>query len=50
MTFIVSVRGEVYQKDLGEESASIAASIDAFDPDESWTLIEALDGRGGGSS
>jgi uncharacterized protein (DUF1684 family) len=35
MTFVVSHRGEVYQKDLGEFSG-----MDAYDPDDSWTLVE----------
>ena len=37
MTFVVDQRGLVYQKDLGDETASAAAAITAFDPDESWT-------------
>jgi hypothetical protein len=35
MTFVVSHRGEVYQKDLGEFSG-----MDAYDPDDSWALVE----------
>jgi Protein of unknown function (DUF2950) len=36
MTFIVNHRGIVYQKDLGPDTASLADSITAFDPDSSW--------------
>jgi hypothetical protein len=35
MTFVVSHRGKVYQKDLGEFSG-----MDAYDPDDGWTLVE----------
>jgi hypothetical protein len=40
MTFIVDREGKVYQKDLGPETATIARSMTAFDPDESWRLAE----------
>jgi hypothetical protein len=36
MTFLVSARGIVYQKDLGEETETTVAKIVAFDPDQSW--------------
>jgi hypothetical protein len=36
MTFTVSARGIVYQKDLGEATETAAARIHAFDPDDSW--------------
>jgi hypothetical protein len=36
MTFHVSARGIVYQKDLGEETETTVAKIVAFDPDQSW--------------
>ncbi len=36
MTFLVSSRGIVYQKDLGDETDAAIAKITAFDPDESW--------------
>lgn len=35
-TFMVSYDGVVYQKDLGPETTKVAASIDRYDPDESW--------------
>ena len=36
MTFIVNHDGIVYQKDLGPDSADIAAAVTQFDPDNSW--------------
>jgi hypothetical protein len=36
MTFIVNHDGVVYQKDLGPDSADIAAAVTQFDPDSSW--------------
>lgn len=40
MTFIAGQDGLVYQKDLGPDTARIAASIDAYDPDSSWQRVE----------
>jgi hypothetical protein len=37
MTFQVSHQGLVFQKDLGEETATLVEAIKAYDPDESWT-------------
>ena len=39
MTFIVNQDGVVFQKDLGEETATAVESIKAFDPDSTWTAI-----------
>lgn len=36
MTFIVNQEGVVYEKDLGENTAKLAAAMDTFDPDETW--------------
>ncbi len=36
MTFLVNHYGTVYQKDLGPESAKLAAGIREYAPDESW--------------
>jgi len=36
MTFMVNQEGVVYEKDLGEDTASIAPQITLFDPDSSW--------------
>ncbi len=43
MTFIVSQDGVVFQKDLGEETATAVESIQAFDPDSSWTAVTEED-------
>jgi Protein of unknown function (DUF2950) len=39
MTFIVNQDGVVFQKDLGEDTATVVESIQSFDPDSSWTAI-----------
>jgi len=39
MTFIVNHDGVVFQKDLGEDTATAVESIQTFDPDSSWTAI-----------
>jgi hypothetical protein len=39
MTFIINQDGVVFQKDLGEDTATAVESIQAFDPDSSWTAI-----------
>jgi hypothetical protein len=39
MSFIVSNQGEVYEKDLGEATATLAPAIDAYEPDDGWTLV-----------
>ena len=36
MTFLVNHRGIVFEKDLGPETATAAAAIQAFDPDDTW--------------
>jgi ribosomal protein L34 len=40
-TFIVNHEGIVYEKDLGAETAKIAAAITVFDPDKSWQKVKA---------
>lgn len=39
MTFIVNQDGVVFQKDLGEDTATAVTTIKSFDPDASWTAI-----------
>jgi Protein of unknown function (DUF2950) len=39
MTFIVNQRGVVYQKDLGEKTAEIAAAMTDYDPDSTWKKV-----------
>jgi Protein of unknown function (DUF2950) len=39
MTFIVGPDGDLYQKDLGPETARIAAGMSTFDPDLTWSRV-----------
>ena len=39
MTFLVSRRGTVFQKDLGDSTAQAAGAITTFDPDSSWAKL-----------
>jgi hypothetical protein len=39
-TFIVNHEGAVHEKDLGAETAKIAAAMTVFDPDKSWKKVE----------
>ena len=39
MTFMVSNRGVVYQKDLGDKTEQLAARMTALDPDASWEIV-----------
>ena len=36
MTFMVNQDGIVYQKDLGPDTAKIAAAMTQYNPDSSW--------------
>jgi hypothetical protein len=40
MTFVVNTNGKVYEKDLGEKTAEIAAQMDTYDPDDTWRLSQ----------
>jgi hypothetical protein len=40
-TFIVNQDGTVFQKDLGEDTATAAEAILLFDPDSSWKAVPA---------
>jgi hypothetical protein len=39
MTFIVNHRGNVYEKDLGPNTARVASSMTAFNPDSTWRRV-----------
>jgi len=39
MTFLVNHRGDIYEKDLGPNSARAAASMTAFNPDNTWRRV-----------
>jgi hypothetical protein len=40
-TFIVSYDGIVYQRDLGPDTAKIAAAMERYDPDKTWHRTDA---------
>jgi len=40
MTFMCNHQGKIYEKDFGPDSDLIAASIDEFNPEASWKLVE----------
>ena len=40
MTFIVNQDGVVYEADLGEDTAKVASTMEAFDPDAKWTVVK----------
>jgi len=42
MTFIVNQWGKVYERNLGAQSAEIAAAMTEFDPDPDWTDLSSL--------
>ena len=44
MTFIVSHSGVVYQKDLGPKTLEIFQKMDRYDPDKTWTAVDAETG------
>ena len=39
MTLIVNHYGDVYQKDLGPKTAALAAGVNEYNPDKSWTKV-----------
>jgi len=39
-TFLVNQDGVVYEKDLGEDTATAITSIELFDPDSTWSKVE----------
>jgi hypothetical protein len=40
MSFVVNHYGDIYEKDLGPKTATVAARIDAYDPDLTWHLAD----------
>jgi hypothetical protein len=40
MTFMTGVDGVVYERDLGPDTARVAASIQEFDPTDDWSPVE----------
>ena len=41
MTFIVNQWGKVYERNLGPQSADLAAAMTDFDPDQDWTAVKS---------
>ena len=39
-TFVVSQRGVIYEKDLGDDTGAAAKAMKVFDPDETWDPVE----------
>ena len=39
MTFIVNQDGVVYQKNLGDNTAAAVRSINAYNPDSTWSKV-----------
>jgi len=40
MTFIVNQDGIVYEKDLGTDTAKIAAAMTEYNPDNTWNKVD----------
>ncbi|MBW1826692.1 MAG: DUF2950 family protein [Deltaproteobacteria bacterium] len=40
VTFVVNHAGEVYQKDLGENTENTALKMKLFNPDSTWKKVD----------
>jgi hypothetical protein len=40
MSFVVNHYGDIYEKDLGAKTATVAAHMNAYDPDATWHLVD----------
>jgi hypothetical protein len=40
LTFIVGQDGQVYEKDLGPNTAQVASSMMTFNPDRTWRAVK----------
>lgn len=40
MTFLINQEGVIYEKDLGEDTAMVAAAMTTYDPDATWHMYE----------
>ena len=40
MTFFVNQNGVIYQKDLGDNTATIAKQMASYDPDKTWRVVK----------
>ena len=43
MTFIVNYAGTVFQKDLGHDTANVAADMTSFNPDQTWKKVDVTE-------
>jgi Protein of unknown function (DUF2950) len=43
MTFLVNHQGNIYEKDLGPNTARIASGMTAFNPDNTWQRVTDTD-------
>jgi hypothetical protein len=37
---MVNHLGQLYEADLGDDTAAVAEAMDAYDPGEEWTIVE----------
>ena len=42
-TFLINHFGDLYQKDLGPDTARIAGSLAVFNPDKTWSKFDGID-------
>ena len=45
MTFIVNYAGNVFQKDLGHDTAQIAEDMTSFNPDDTWKKVDTTEAQ-----
>jgi len=39
MTFLINQQGRVYEKNLGPRTTQIAAALNEYNPDSTWSLV-----------
>jgi hypothetical protein len=39
MTFMINQQGMVFEKDLGEDTESLARAMEVYDPDKTWDPV-----------
>jgi Protein of unknown function (DUF2950) len=49
MTFLVNHQGTIYEKDLGPQTATVAAGMTAFNPDNTWQRVSEADQASAGA-
>jgi hypothetical protein len=43
MTFITNYKGDIYQKDIGEDTEKLAKEMESFDPGPGWKMVSRSD-------